>query len=270
MKCFIWQQFSSNHSSNFTVAGTFATPEEAAHAATTIRQFLETLYAWEMEHGDDGRRNNASPQHEFARRYDISQYIDEQSSLIAEDVLQWERLVFVYDSNTWDMPTAYYHLLERLGSVETVVGWDIEEHLRLWLACTAPDEATATHITDAVHAYLATHNAPFGPVPRPANAETTEGGWREQAQALLRQFLPLPTMPVQRAPCPWGSAIVDEVADGDESSTVLRDGQRIRFDLRFWHIAEGTRALVRYLEAQGCTGFEYYIKAEGDSEFAAW
>lgn len=43
MKISIWQQFSSNHSNNFTVVGEFATEEDAAHAAIKLREIFRQI-----------------------------------------------------------------------------------------------------------------------------------------------------------------------------------------------------------------------------------
>jgi hypothetical protein len=45
MRLSIWQQFSSNHSSNFTAVGRFDTPEKAAAARQTFEQMLRAIYA---------------------------------------------------------------------------------------------------------------------------------------------------------------------------------------------------------------------------------
>src|SRR5262245_5494858 len=42
----IWQQFSSNHSANFTVIGTFTTPVEANKAAAALHTLLNTISDW--------------------------------------------------------------------------------------------------------------------------------------------------------------------------------------------------------------------------------
>jgi hypothetical protein len=49
MRVTLWQEFSSNHSSDFTVVGEFPTPEAAQEAARRLRAFFER------------RRGGASP-----------------------------------------------------------------------------------------------------------------------------------------------------------------------------------------------------------------
>ena len=53
---------------------------------------------------------------------------------------------------------------------------------------------------------------------------------------------------------------------GDDQSTVLRDGLQVRFDLCFESIEDGIPALVEYLQAQGCTQFDYALKQEYDED----
>jgi len=51
MRVKIWQQFASNHSSNFTAVGRFDTPEQAAQARHTFEEMLRAIYA-EQRHQD--------------------------------------------------------------------------------------------------------------------------------------------------------------------------------------------------------------------------
>src|SRR5215468_2482654 len=46
MRITIWQQYSSNHSSDFTVVGTFQTHEAAENAAQQFRSMLATIVNW--------------------------------------------------------------------------------------------------------------------------------------------------------------------------------------------------------------------------------
>ena len=50
MRISMWQQFSSNHSSSFTVAGKFEIIEHAHKAAEAIRAILRTLLDWYEQH----------------------------------------------------------------------------------------------------------------------------------------------------------------------------------------------------------------------------
>src|SRR5688572_22745233 len=52
MKISIWQQFSSNHSSDFTVVGEFSSRVEAEHAADQIRSILKEITDWFDQHMD--------------------------------------------------------------------------------------------------------------------------------------------------------------------------------------------------------------------------
>ena len=49
MRISIWQQFSSNHSSSFTIIGTFENSEAAQRAAIEFRAILEKIVGWYQE-----------------------------------------------------------------------------------------------------------------------------------------------------------------------------------------------------------------------------
>src|SRR5258708_4331559 len=53
MRISIWQQFSSNNSSSFTVVGVFENAEAAQRAADEVRQMIETIKSWYNEHPNE-------------------------------------------------------------------------------------------------------------------------------------------------------------------------------------------------------------------------
>lgn len=50
MKLTLWQQFSSNHSSSFTVVGTFESPQKAQSAATQLNALFKEVFRWYDKH----------------------------------------------------------------------------------------------------------------------------------------------------------------------------------------------------------------------------
>ncbi|MBZ0308147.1 MAG: hypothetical protein K8I82_18925, partial [Anaerolineae bacterium] len=79
MKLTLWQQFSSNHSSHFWVAGTFKTIEETDAAYHALREMLLSIDQWHRDHPEESRAvqsNNeqlpAPVELEFARKYDVT------------------------------------------------------------------------------------------------------------------------------------------------------------------------------------------------------
>ncbi|MFN8373821.1 MAG: hypothetical protein U0694_13215 [Anaerolineae bacterium] len=56
MRLSLWQQFSSNHSSSFTVVGEFATPEKLASDYGRTARFLLQIHEWRS--GVGGKKIN--------------------------------------------------------------------------------------------------------------------------------------------------------------------------------------------------------------------
>ena len=56
MKITVWQQFSSNHSSRFTIVGVFNTLTVAENAAAEIRGILQKIQQW---HEDNPEKSEA-------------------------------------------------------------------------------------------------------------------------------------------------------------------------------------------------------------------
>lgn len=250
MHKYIWRQFSSNHSGQFTVVGMFATAEQAAQAATTIRQILTTIAEWYQQNGYD----HISPlEHHFAEQYGLDTDIDPYCALYAADafdrgidhaVTHWERLVFVVTEYTWNLGSAHPLLMDSLKSMHTVLGYggDGWSPLRLWLDCTAPDAATALHIADTINNYL-------------------EASRNVEADDYLSE---------EWVACPWSKDPYDDHYTrqfDNEHSFVLQSGVQLRFNLCFLYMRSGLMALVEYLQAQDCDHFDYYIREWHDEGF---
>src|SRR5438128_12461474 len=60
MQVRIWQQFSSNNSSDFTVVGVFDTPEAAQRAAEAVSEIMGTLQNWYESHPEESNQIHSS------------------------------------------------------------------------------------------------------------------------------------------------------------------------------------------------------------------
>src|SRR5690348_11182422 len=83
MRISIWQQFSSNNSSYFTLVGEFTDPEQALRAASELSRLLIGIGKWYEQPENRAARNAISPprygtdqplspiEAEFAAKYNI-------------------------------------------------------------------------------------------------------------------------------------------------------------------------------------------------------
>jgi uncharacterized lipoprotein YehR (DUF1307 family) len=60
MKLSIWQQFSSNHSANFTTVGQFESAEWAQEALKEVQEIIQNI-AWWHEHIQDADNAISNP-----------------------------------------------------------------------------------------------------------------------------------------------------------------------------------------------------------------
>jgi hypothetical protein len=161
MKISIWQQFSSNHSSSFTVVGEFETPEAALEASEKVRAALQKIADWYAQNpksADDvwshsaGLETPASPpeveigeQYGFEWKYAIEwmQY---------GKVTVFDRLVLVTPEERPDSGRQPIDvLMDKLGGkgyLEANIYGDDVAVLTFDLRCQTPDEPTAQEIYD--------------------------------------------------------------------------------------------------------------------------
>jgi hypothetical protein len=118
MKTSIWQQFSSNHSADFTLIGKFDTVEEAQAAAEIIRNFLTAVRDWYQENGDDHFDEAeygplTPPEKAFATQYDLSDQWTfsvewARHFLPEEDFHVYQNLLFMHNADaTWTGSTPF-------------------------------------------------------------------------------------------------------------------------------------------------------------------
>src|SRR5258707_909393 len=167
MRVSIWQQFSSNHSADFTVVGQFVSPERAEQVAEELRHILQTIGAWWEQIGDwkakaavdqQLRRKGdlTPPEKMFQAKYGVgwTSYPGDNKSYpldwatfqgAAEGVQVYRNVVFVSPpGNTWAGAKPFDAILKALGGG---VASDVEDddfiELVVTISFTAPDEATA-------------------------------------------------------------------------------------------------------------------------------
>ncbi len=169
MECFIWQQFSSNHSGSFTVVGKFTTDEEAAQAAEVLDQTLRQAAQWLFAQIDqmeetDGRALSKwatiSPaEKELKEHYGINDDEPLYFIIASPTPTSWEQLLFVDALETYgdQNPQGYYELIKRMGG-EAVIDWDMIDgwymtKVRTVFSCTLPDASTAVDIEQELQKY---------------------------------------------------------------------------------------------------------------------
>jgi hypothetical protein len=160
MKLQLWQQYSSNHSSTFTVIGEFPTPEAAKHAADELRAILKKIADWHTEQKNANfdwwiqwqwLKDPTPPEKEIAIKYQVewrNGAIDWFDRVRISIVL--DRFVFVHprgdliaDGKPFDqlmkrLGGEGYHQGDFYGQPTGAVLFDIK--------CAAPNEKTAQEI----------------------------------------------------------------------------------------------------------------------------
>lgn len=191
MRISVWQQFSSNHSGHFWVAGTFKTIADAETAYYELRRILQKIDQWHRdnsEESEDAKRSGKimPPEIEIAQQYNIvwpttidwdnwanyelenlpayASYDARRNSerLIDEAVTLIGNIVTVQNPDqTWMTVHPFQDLLERLGA--TTVGFDMDFieseagrdfDLRFELIFSAPDDTRANRVDSEIRAYL--------------------------------------------------------------------------------------------------------------------
>ncbi len=159
MKLSVWQQFSSNHSSGFTVVGEFATHADAQNAANKIREILKNLADWHTQHEEEMENwwssgdwvdDPSPPEKELAKQYNIEWQgaIDWFWNARVDIVL--DRLVYITPGQRPEADgQPFDQLINRLGGKgyhEGNIYGDDTGWILFNLTCRAPDENTAAEI----------------------------------------------------------------------------------------------------------------------------
>ena len=156
MKISLWQQFSSNHSADFTVVGVFQTIDEAKAAVTLLRDELVKIASWfedlankeviseRIDRPDYTDRQLLPPEKELDAKYgtgftyaptDWLWYSDEADGA----VVRFENIVFISNHltsfRTWSGKEPFEKLMEAVGGT---VGCDC-----MVVTCKVPSAETA-------------------------------------------------------------------------------------------------------------------------------
>jgi hypothetical protein len=230
MRVVIWQQFSSNHSTNFTVVGSFSRPHEANEAADELRNMLRTLADWYDQNPEMRQRMPFTPsplEVAFAQQYGVDwgergiDWFWNGDSALAS-VTTFENLVMVKPlDDSWTAGRPFDRLLAHLGGEVLVATFADANPSRILvtLSCRAPDVVTAQAIDEAARAHLEAY----------------------------------------KAPVPWATS--EQRLEALIAGNIQREGQSLRFnDLHFSDLPRGLPALVAYLTARGCTEIEYHLR----------
>lgn len=254
----IWQQFSSNHSSFFTVVGEFQSETEAQRAAVELRRLVQAIadyYAAHPEAADvwdnEGIAPPTPPEIQMAEQYQLA--IDKEYGLdwiwggmpINEAVISWDRLVFVtHPGDTWYGAHPFDYIVQKLGGKTKINGiqdrgTDHQEPASsTWikqLTCIAPDESFAQALVREIAQFQ-----------------------RENQQARQSaDIISIPNAPWQPTGIPW---FVQDASMG--GGRVENQGTKLIFtNWDFWKLAYGLPALVNYLIQKGCTNIQYELES---------
>lgn len=155
MRISIWQQFSSNHSANFTVVGQFENPSKAAEAATKLREILQHIVDF-----DAGNYNLELtwPEQEYAKQYEVewTQHLDWIYSPLEKHVVLLDNYLIVsnLDHQPQSGPKPMDELVRKLGGEIQLEGEYLPTVIYVDLAFKAPDEATANKIFNELEFYI--------------------------------------------------------------------------------------------------------------------
>jgi hypothetical protein len=159
MKVSIWQQFSSNNSSTFTVAGRFETAEQAQKAQREIMNLLTAIAHWYNQPENAAVRKKIGPptglrgypltptEDEYSKKYNIDwgdpiDWVTNERG-ISEAVQLLDTTIFVQNGYPLRDSTMPCHpidaLLERMGAK---IWCNINRGIETTLTVTAPDTAT--------------------------------------------------------------------------------------------------------------------------------
>lgn len=257
MKISIWRQFSSNHSSRFTVVGEFQTTEAATQAVAELKALAEAISKWYEDNPDDLEERMSGelvdptpPEIEFGQRYQIdwNEYsVDWWTDQLP--VTQYERLVFVNGTESDVGAKPFDQLLQKIGGTPAVDGVLVDNgdeayfNVVVNVSCQAPNPETTEGIVAATSIYF-------------------EADRKFRQSRDLSQFDMFAT--------PWRDYTLGGLTGfSSTSGAVSRTGLSLRFEkLSFFHLGYGLPGLLAYLKAQGCTQVEYQLieKEWGEEE----
>jgi len=173
MRISIWQQFSSNNSSDFTVVGEFASSQLALTAVAEISRLLRELGEWYEQPENRAALDSIRPPRrgvnqpltpieiEFSQKYQIDwgQAIDwmRQSAWERDAIIAMDRFVVISNLSvaySWMGCHPIDNLIERLGGKAVCDSDRDGGYLVAVITATAPSPAIAAQLCDGISAYL--------------------------------------------------------------------------------------------------------------------
>lgn len=218
MKLSLWQQFSSNHSSYFSIIGRFETHEKAKATATQLNAWMREIFP------DESRKVKGLTSTEVQIRdtYQIAWYEDGLDwngipKSIDEVVQSYQYDVFfMCPFETWDSHFPFVELLRKLGA-HTIYDYYGEYVISIQLHCVAPDEVTANNLYTSIQKQLSEQYVGF--------------------ENIL-----------------WDYRIIDRFWPGD--GKIDRNGQELSMSLSFYEGIK-VFAFIQYLEQNHYTDITY-------------
>jgi hypothetical protein len=233
MKISIWQQFSSNHSSNFTVVGRFESPEAAETAAAQLRQWFSQIM------NEPRLPETPKPtEWEISVNYNLEWYPEGMHwngmPLLEHIIRRVGDDVFITTSGyeTYDSPIPFVGLMWKIGARRANYAEGEHIYICIHLTCTAPDEATAVSFYDHTRRYL-----------------------RGQNFNVKADYEASPL---------WANPTIESDYLTGCIGTINRSEKRISLQVQFSEPAYGLSSLMHYLEAQQFSEIEYRFYQEAE------
>lgn len=286
MKITLWQQFSANHSSSFTIVGTFSSIDEAQKAETIFREMFDSILEWQ-----EYERNNryadivnpnapTFPETEYAAKYDLdwNEHVD---WIDGKNIFRVENHLFIADDSipTWQSPDLMLDLMGRFTDVVNHSRSNVPERtLLVTLSCMASDVAVATALYTILDSYFKSLEETDGDLITPPWIDFDEESRFNNEENLQKQVILDHIEKIESGTIDYatlGSTLIpkEEYVKNlrqslshtwinDQSccigGKVEHDGLAINFPaLYFCDSHKGLPVFIRYLEAQGCTQIQY-------------
>ena len=254
MQIHIWQQFSSNHSADFTVVGEFDSPETARTAAETLRDMIQYIVEWHFANPDAypfklEAAENMPPspaEQALAQQYGIEWHdyhewlkldpiVDDEWEIYLNSVVSLDKFVFINNARPTAAPfSPFADVINRLGGrahYETDAGYG---KMILNLTCAAPDPQTAQSLRDDL-----------------------EGQYMDEDAVVFE---------ATEAKMPWGW----EMARPFELDDILVNGTQLHFKDMWFSLAmkNGLTTLISWLKDHDCEDIHFTVtQAEKDNQW---
>lgn len=285
MRISLWQQFSSNHSSNFTVVGKFESPKLAQKAADEFSHIFETIIDWQLQTGMfpiEGGTPPTPPEIEFGQKYSISVWKESLDWLRDREIVVFDNHLIITNHQRWgdvtyQPPTVVEVLMSRFSPVIMINEELGPRSITFDLTCTAPNKIVAFELFDRANAIyeLQNHeeNWNYGAAEyslRPQIEEAVSKGDDDLAKSLQAQLDDIwPTrqrlkMEAEKEPflnerLNWGYLVNPFTASKHERGVDL-NGLIVNFyELGFYELTE-LQEIIGWLETKGFYNIQYALE----------